>query len=639
MTFMKYSITLLIINILTIINTSKAQEGRLNMQVVDKASNAIANVKVSIYKNDTVVKEIWLDGDGMLNTNLLTGYYKVTKLETVRDSVFIQANQAKYIYPVVDFYAPVGSGNKSIHKGKSSFLSKSGDKPKATISAPAVAADYELGGEVVVTSYGSRAKRDVTGSIATVTTKSMAKELHSLKETDKKTPIEKISAGLLTATEVNDFNKWQLWDDLAENEFKSFTELWKMKPAKRYALVVQNEERYPLANINVSLIADNGKIIWQTKTDNTGRAELWEAINDNDVLNYKTASIEITTNGIVKKINNPTLFDVQGVNFITIQQACTISNEVDVLFAVDATGSMGDEIKYLQAEFTDIVQKVQSTHKGINLRLGSVFYRDINDAYVTRHVPFSNDVMQTLDFMNAQLAGGGGDYPEALDSALAVALHQYDWNPNARTRILFLVLDAPAHDYAVSNLQQLAKLAATMGVRIIPIAASGVDKSTEYLLRTLALSTNGTYVALTNHSGIGNNHITPTTNEIKVETLSDAMQRIIKQFLFVSSCITKPEDKTPFTAVPPQYLTDSTSVSVTNIKLFPNPCTTMLQVDVTKGSIKEFFVTDLHGRILYRITASKKITTIDVSRLPAASYILMYNNGKRLVGEQFIVVK
>ncbi len=625
---MKQVFTLLIINLLIIVNTGKAQLGQLNVQAVDKLSNALANAKVHIYQNKKLVKEARLDHNGMLNTNLITGYYKVvivdsaTKEETVRDSVFVKANQSKYIYPVSNVYA---SNNKSIRVRGSSSIPKDYDMPTTTAPSPATARSAEaeavsFGHSTKPAPIKSKAAYKSTGGGAT-----------------KDASVEKFTAGLLTATEVNDFNKWQLWDDLTEKDFKSFTELWKMKPAKRYAIVVQNQDRYPLANINVSLVADNGTIIWQTKTDNTGRAELWEALNYNDVLNYKSSSIQIASTGTIEKIANPTLFDVQGVNFITIKQACTISNDVDILFAVDATGSMGDEIKYLQAEFTDIIKKVQDTHKDINVRLGSVFYRDINDAYVTRHVPFSNDVLQTLDFMNAQLAGGGGDYPEALDSALAVSLHQYDWNSTARTRILFLVLDAPAHDYAVNNLQQLAKQAALLGIRIIPIAASGVDKSTEYLLRTLALTTNGTYVALTNHSGIGNNHITPTTDEIKVETLSEAMQRVIHQFLYVSSCRTTPEDKNAITTIPPQYIIDSASVAVTTIKLFPNPCTTTLQVDVTKGTVKEFYIADLHGRILYRISASQKITTIDVSKLPAASYILMYNNGKRLVGTQFIV--
>jgi hypothetical protein len=627
MYFMRQVFTLLIINILIIVNTGKAQYGQLNVQAVDKLSNVLANANVQIYQYKKLVQEARLDHNGMLNTNLLTGYYKIvivdsaTKTETVRDSVFIKANQSKYIYPVSNFYA---SNNKSVRiRGAASMSEDFG--LEGTTAAPA--AKYEAGTEVVVEGYKSKPAPRKSKAVYSPAGGG-AKDDASL---------EKIASGLLTATEVNDFNKWQLWDDLTKRDFKSFTELWKMKPSKRYAIVVQNQDRYPLANIDVSLLTDNGTVVWQTKTDNTGRAELWEAMNHNDVLKYNSTNIQIKSTGTIEKIANPTLFDVQGVNFITIKQACTISNDVDILFAVDATGSMGDEIKYLQAEFTDIIQKVQGAHKDISVRSGSVFYRDINDAYVTRQVPFSSDVLQTLDFMNAQLAGGGGDYPEALDSALAVSLHQYDWNPMARTRILFLVLDAPAHDYAVHNLQQLAKQAAALGIRIILIAASGVDKSTEYLLRTLALATNGTYVALTNHSGIGNNHITPTTDEVKVETLSDAMQRVINQFLYVSSCNTKPKDNNVITSIPPQYVTDSISIAVTTIKLFPNPCTTTLQVDIIKGSIKEFYVTDLHGRILYRIIASQKIMSIDVSKLPAASYILMYNNGKRLVGSQFIV--
>src|SRR5690606_18417442 len=117
---------------------------------------------------------------------------------------------------------------------------------------------------------------------------------------------------------------------------------------------------------------------------------------------------------------------------------------------------------------------------------------------------------------------GGGDYPEAMDIALDTAINALSWSENARSRILFLVLDAPPHQGQEVNdrLQRLIHQAAEKGVRIVPIGASGIDKSTEYLMRALALGTNGTYAFLTDHSGIGNPHIKPTTDSYDVETLN-----------------------------------------------------------------------------------------------------------------------
>ncbi|MEZ4986299.1 MAG: hypothetical protein R2795_14880 [Saprospiraceae bacterium] len=64
-------------------------------------------------------------------------------------------------------------------------------------------------------------------------------------------------------------------------------------------------------------------------------------------------------------------------------------------------------------------------------------------------------------------------------------------------------------------------------MQIIPISCSGVDKSTEYLMRCMALATNGTYTFVTDHSGIGNSHIEPSTDVYKVEYLNDVITRLI----------------------------------------------------------------------------------------------------------------
>lgn len=46
--------------------------------------------------------------------------------------------------------------------------------------------------------------------------------------------------------------------------------------------------------------------------------------------------------------------------------------------------------------------------------------------------------------------------------------------------------------------------AAEKGIAAVPVAASGVDVPTQYVLRSTALITGGTYVFLTDDSGIGN---------------------------------------------------------------------------------------------------------------------------------------
>ena len=221
--------------------------------------------------------------------------------------------------------------------------------------------------------------------------------------------------------------------------------------------------------------------------------------------------------GKIYSVSRPTRFH-DGVNIIRVQQPCLAPSVVDIAFVVDATASMGDEIQYLQAELRDVMAKAKDSLASTTINLGSVFYRDAGDAYVTRTTNLSTNMQQTMDFIGHQQAGGGGDFPEAVEQALAVAMDDLSWTSQAKARLLFLILDAPPHEnpQVLASLQQSIRKAAAKGIRIIPITASGIDKSTEYLMRSMALATNGTEVFLTDDSGVGNAHIKPTTDKFDV---------------------------------------------------------------------------------------------------------------------------
>ncbi|HEY8895198.1 MAG TPA: VWA domain-containing protein, partial [Niastella sp.] len=188
---------------------------------------------------------------------------------------------------------------------------------------------------------------------------------------------------------------------------------------------------------------------------------------------------------------------------------------------------------YLKTELLDVINQVKSTNSNYIIRTGAVFYRDEGDDYVTKRSDFTTNSNATLDFIRDQSAGGGGDFPEAVHTAVKEAVQQLAWSSRAKSRIMFLVLDAPPHDNdaVMATLAEQVKAAAKKGIRVVPITASGINKLTEYLMRQIAIATNGTYVFITNDSGIGNNHLEPTVGEFKVEYLNNLMVRLINQYL------------------------------------------------------------------------------------------------------------
>ena len=83
-----------------------------------------------------------------------------------------------------------------------------------------------------------------------------------------------------------------------------------------------------------------------------------------------------------------------------------------------------------------------------------------------------------------------------------------DWKEDS-VKLAFLIYDAPPHDGKEKELIAAAQKASERGIRLIPVVASDNDRDTELFGRALAITTGGTYVFLTDDSGIGNSHEEP----------------------------------------------------------------------------------------------------------------------------------
>ena len=199
--------------------------------------------------------------------------------------------------------------------------------------------------------------------------------------------------------------------------------------------------------------------------------------------------------------------------------------KLDLMFVIDTTGSMGDEIRYLQSELRSIISAVATKHRGTDIRLGFVFYRDEGDDYVTHSVAFDRDIGRQQRILAGQRADGGGDYPEAMDQALIRAVGQ-QWRPDA-VKSLFLVADAPPHDDQFARSWVAAEAARAKRIHITPIAASGVADKAEYAMRAMAAATQSRYLFLTDDSGIGNAHATPAIDCYLVTRLDALVRRVI----------------------------------------------------------------------------------------------------------------
>ncbi|MCB9618161.1 MAG: VWA domain-containing protein [Sandaracinus sp.] len=201
-------------------------------------------------------------------------------------------------------------------------------------------------------------------------------------------------------------------------------------------------------------------------------------------------------------------------------------DRLDVALVIDATGSMSDELSYLQSELDAIATRVTAAYPDAETRWALVVYRDEGDEYVTRVFDFDG-VGSMRANLRAQSAGGGGDYPEASHDALR-EMTNLAWREETDVaRLGFWIADAPHHEQVENQWANAVRTAGDLDVHVYPVASSGVDDRTERSMRSAAQLTGGRYVFLTDDSGIGGAHLEPTVPCYFVTLLDTAMLRVI----------------------------------------------------------------------------------------------------------------
>ncbi len=119
---------------------------------------------------------------------------------------------------------------------------------------------------------------------------------------------------------------------------------------------------------------------------------------------------------------------------------------LDLVFLIDATGSMGPYIEQVKLRLLDLVHALQQAPLCRCLRLGLVEYRDHppqDHTFITRVTELTEDV-QTVQKAALQMeASGGGDGPEAVTAGLFDVV-RLGWRPGAAKTVVWFG-DAPPH--------------------------------------------------------------------------------------------------------------------------------------------------------------------------------------------------
>lgn len=322
-------------------------------------------------------------------------------------------------------------------------------------------------------------------------------------------------AGQLTSSALFDNDHYDYWKKLVsstDNE-KGIYDYYE----SRFSFNTKNRIKITLKNASgVEVTIDE-----QTaRTDVNGVAYIYPTVTKEEYdLKIKYVNINNETIELSKQIN--------GDFEMSIDDAKPRENVIELMLIIDTTGSMGDELEYLKSELAYVIEEIKKNNNDISIYISLLFYRDQFDAYITKYVEFTDDVNLTIAELKKQGANGGGDFEEAVQIAFNEAL-QKNWTSKNSTKIILHVADAPAHDQDIQQWNECVLKASSMGIQIITIASSGINRKTEYFFRAQSMITNGVYTYLTNHSGIGYDHLTPIREDEEiVEYLNLMLIRLI----------------------------------------------------------------------------------------------------------------
>ena len=307
------------------------------------------------------------------------------------------------------------------------------------------------------------------------------------------TPADEADAALqqttLTGGSIDDNERFE--DYLAyRDDFRGLgIPIRDLDPRGRIVVTVTGEGGLPALGAEVVVAGQGVEVSLRTTADGTVRfhPEAYEAAPGPFTVTAGGVSTEATRG---ERVNIET----------TLPTAASGTIALDVLFLLDATGSMHDEIYQLKITVDEVAQRIHRLPGDVDVRLGMTLYRDEFDSFLTSTFDLTPDVEAFAEALAAVVADGGDDYPEALDEALADALSQPSWRSAAETvQLVFLVADAPPQvlrqvpvPYTESMLQ-----AAGRGIKIFPVSSSGTDDQAEFVFRQLAQFTGARYVFLT----------------------------------------------------------------------------------------------------------------------------------------------
>jgi hypothetical protein len=297
------------------------------------------------------------------------------------------------------------------------------------------------------------------------------------------------------AREWNDLVNWPVWaHQLKKGEALAIQEKWRFSIQNKFSVILTDSLSSRIPDAQVSLETPQGRLIMESRTDNTGLCELFIPIG------IKPESLRLKIVYADQVFYTGDLHRQPG----TIEKQLNIRRKIafqqDIMFVVHTSEAINPQIQYLQAGLSTLLNQVKDSSSLIPTRVGNVFYGEKAGSAVSYVSSLTDDLTKASKLIKEQPITQTQSLP-TVDIALEEAVYKQPWAKEAISRLLFLVLDSQP-DYNPAVVERLARVtreAARQGIRIVPVVAGSVNKETEFLLRSLAIRTHGTYIFTSTH--------------------------------------------------------------------------------------------------------------------------------------------
>ena len=199
------------------------------------------------------------------------------------------------------------------------------------------------------------------------------------------------------------------------------------------------------------------------------------------------------------------------------------SRKVDVVIALDVSGSMSGLIASAKQRLWDIVNQLGRAQPQPELRISIVSYGNpeygADTGFVRIDLPFTSD----LDAVNQTLFGfstNGGD--EYVARVVSTSVSQLAWSTEQDAlRILFVAGNEAATQDPLISVQQATQLANAKGVVVNTIYCGATNDNYSAGWREVASMTNGLYASIDQNSAAVANIATPMDD--KLNALNQAL--------------------------------------------------------------------------------------------------------------------